>query len=139
MDKLFLDTNYLFDLALDHRPGAESAEELFALVCDGQAVAAIAPSSLKDFYYIGRQDIAEDQRRAWLAFFLDAFSVVDLNREACQRALRSDEPDFEDGIVRALSESSHCTAIITRDLPAFAHSVVPAMSAEAYLVRRTTG
>lgn len=139
MDKLFLDTSFLLDLALDHRPGAESAKELFALVCDGQAVAMIAPSSLKDFYYIGRRDISEDQRRAWIAFFLDAFSVVDLNREACQRALHSDEPDYEDGIVRALAESSCCTAIITRDLPAFAHSTVLAMSAEAYLVRRTTG
>ena len=63
----------------------------------------------------------------------DAFSIADLGRQTCSDALDSDEPDFEDGIVRSVAERCGCDFIISRDETAFASSSVRRLSASDYL------
>ena len=60
-------------------------------------------------------------------------SLKDLKASYAKAALDSDEPDFEDGLVRAAAETEAAFAIITRDAQAFKTSSVPAMSAARYL------
>ena len=48
------------------------------------------------------------------------------------RAFGSDEPDVEDGIVRATAELMGAEAIITRDDAAYKTSRVPSMTAREY-------
>lgn len=49
-----------------------------------------------------------------------------------QHAL-SDEPDFEDGIIRACAEAAGADFIISRDERAFARSPIKRMSAQEYI------
>ena len=135
MDKVFLDTNFLMDVAVEHRPQADDAARLFEAIADGRAMGVISPASLKDFYYVARRGLDDATRREWIALFVDAFIVADLGRDACLRALVSDEADFEDGIVRALAEMESCDAIVSRDIGAFSTSRVPRMTAGEYLER----
>ena len=136
MDRLFVDTNFLLDLVVEERPGAAAAAQVFSLVSDGEVVAVVSPSSLKDFYYIARRDIDERQRREWIQLFMDAFMISVFDRSTCSAALASDEPDFEDGIVQAMAEYEGCGCIISGDERAFRGSSVPAMSSEEYLRER---
>lgn len=133
MDKLYLDTNFLLDLAVEHRPGGEAAAGLFEAIAQGVAMGVVSPSSIKDFYYVARRDMPEVRRREWIALFMDAFIVAKLDRDVCERALFSDEPDFEDGMVRASAELEGCRLIISRDETAFAGSSLPRVDAAAYL------
>lgn len=133
MIKVMLDTNFLLDVALEARTGSADAERLFDKMSDGSLLGVVSPTSLKDFYYITRKDFDEETRRGWLALFLDAFTVADFGRLACQSALESDEPDFEDGIVRALAELERCNAIVSRDSRAFASSMARRVSASQAL------
>ena len=133
MDKLLLDTNFLLDVALEHRPGAADAAGLFDLAAKGDVACCVSPTSLKDFYYISRRDFGDGIRRGWIALFMDTFAVASLDRGACSRALASDEPDFEDGIIRALAESEGCTHIVSRDEGAFLGSAVAKTEAGEYL------
>lgn len=128
-----LDINVLLDIAIAHRPGADAAQALFDSVADGGVMAFVFPGSLKDFYFITRRDLHEDTRRAWVALFLDTFLLASFDRKTCEAALGSDEPDFEDGLIRAAAEHEGCTHIITRDLRAFAHSSVASMTPEEYV------
>ena len=133
MVRVFLDTNFLLDLALEHRPGGKAAAETLRRAEEGELAGIVSPSSLKDFYCIARKDMPDDVRRGWIAFFMDGFAVADTNRSVCQNALVSDEPDFEDGIARAIAEIESCDFILSRDEKAFAGSSVPKMTPEAYL------
>ncbi len=133
MDRILIDTNFLLDCIVDGRPGSESALKLFDLVSQGNIDAIVSPTSLNDFYYITRKDVSERNRRDFISLFIDVFVVADIGRLICETALLSDEPDFEDGILRAIAEAEDCTCIISRDLRAFKGSKVSRMTAEEYL------
>ena len=133
MRRLLLDTNFLLDIAVAHRPDADAAEALFEAICDGKVGGTVSPTSLKDFYYVARRDMSEARRREWIALFMDAFDVVPLGADDCRRALASDESDFEDGIIRAVAERSGCDAIVSRDTAAFVGSPARRVTASEYL------
>ena len=137
MVRVFLDTNFLLDLALEHRPGGKAAAEILQRAEEGELAGIVSPSSLKDFYYIARKDMPDDLRRGWIAFFMDGFAVADTNRSVCQNALVSDEPDFEDGIVRAIAEDEGCDYILTRDAKGFDGSKAPKIEPEELSVFAT--
>lgn len=133
MSKAFLDTNFLLDLAMEHRPHAEEAAELFGAVSEGKLIGYIAASSLKDFYYIARKDLDDTIRRKWIALFLDAFPLAEFSYGVCSSALASDEPNFEDGLVRAAAEDSKCDFIVSRDEQAFLNSPIRRATAQECL------
>ena len=91
------------------------------------------PGSLKDFYFITRRDFSEETRRAWISLFLDAFLLVGFDRHVCEEALSSDEPDYEDGLIRSAAECEGCQYLISRDETAFATSVVTRLTPEEYI------
>lgn len=133
MDSVLLDTNFLLDLAISTRPGSVAARQVFDMSTNGTLAAYVASSSLKDFYYIARKELGEQNRREWISLFLDSFMAEGFSSAACRAALGSDEPDFEDGLVRALAESLSVDAIVTRDLVAYGGSKVPSMTPEKLL------
>jgi hypothetical protein len=59
--------------------------------------------------------------------------VAPVDAETCTKALGSDEPDFEHGIIRACAELNDVDFIVTRDKDAFAHSKVRSVTAAQYL------
>lgn len=50
-----------------------------------------------------------------------------------RQSAESDEPDFEDGLIRACAELNDISFILTRDSAAFRRSRVRAVSAKEYL------
>lgn len=136
MDKLFLDTNFLLDAALSGRPGSQEAAQLFTAITRREAIGLVAACSLKDFYYIARRDLGEELERRWLRLFADACYIPATDRDSIMRALESDEPDFEDGLLRAIAEIEDANYIITRDAAAFVRSPIPKLTASEYLSTR---
>ncbi len=136
MDKLFLDTNFLLDAALSGRPGSQEAARLFTAIARREAIGLVAACSLKDFYYIARRGLDEKLERRWLRLFADACYISATDRDSVMRALDSDEPDFEDGLLRAVAEIEGADYIITRDAAAFTGSPIPKLTASEYLSAR---
>ncbi|WEV59416.1 PIN domain-containing protein [Bifidobacterium sp. ESL0728] len=134
--KAFLDTNILLDIAVPDRPMHEAAVELCNAVASGSIEAAICAGSLKDFYYVSRHGIGDDAaRRRWIRWLMAMFEVEGLDSLICDGAERSDEPDFEDGIIRACAERWHADYIVSRDVAAFARSSVPRVDTAQLLDR----
>lgn len=133
MDKLFLDTNFLLDVAVSGRPEFEAAQKLFEMVVKNELVSLVCASSLKDFYYITRRDFDESVQRRWLCLFNEACRIPAMNQAAVTLALKSDEPDFKDGLLRAVAELEGANFIISRDDNAFRNSSIPKITATNYL------
>ena len=131
--KLFIDTNILLDMAMNSRPGWSAATLLLDEIAFSHAQGYIASTSLKDVYYILAKYSDESSARQCVVSYLDLFEIVSIGGSLCRIAATSNEPDFEDGIIRACAESVPVNYIISRDEGAFVKSPLKRLSAADYV------
>jgi predicted nucleic acid-binding protein len=131
--KLLLDTNILLDAAMSERPDWAYAVMLLQEFAYGRAEGFIAATSLKDVYYVLTKYSNEKEARKYILDAMELLNVISVDAATCQLAARSNEPDFEDGIVRACAENAQVDIIISRDEAAFKKSKVRRLSAKEYV------
>lgn len=134
MASVILDTNIIIDyLSLTRAFHSDAVDVLEVLLSSPDKEPVVLAACLKDVYYIlCRQYHHESAVRDRLNGFRQVVSVAELTNEVLDRAFGSDEPDVEDGIVRATAELMSAEAIITRDDAAYKTSRVPSMTAREY-------
>lgn len=130
--KLLLDTNVLIDYTVEARPDHEYAVELMHRIAQSSIAGYVTSGSLKDFYYLCKRPLGEPACRELIKQFLVLVTVLPVGQDECHDSAYSDEPDFEDGLIRAVAERHDMDFIITRDTGAFAHSTVKNMTARQY-------
>lgn len=137
MGRVVLDTNVMLDyLSATREHHADAVSLMEALLSSEEKTPVILGSSIKDAYYILCRHFHDEALvRSRLDDFRSLMEVADLTSAVLDRAFASDEPDLEDGIVRATAELLGAEAIVTRDATAYAGSTVPAMDARAYCMR----
>lgn len=126
MHRLFFDTCVLVDLAVPARPRHASAAKLLARIAEHPEIRTFAlASSLKNVYYIlCRHYSAPDLARERTRMLADTFEIEELTRSLLKDAFSSDEPDFEDALVRVAAQRISCDFIVTEDRKDFAPSSV---------------
>lgn len=133
MSKVMLDTNILLDYILPDRPESEYARLLMKDIAQQKHRGFVSASSLKDFYYLAVKSIGEQAARDWVCIFMRLCDIEELDVEVCAIAVESDEPDFEDGCIRATAERAQVDFLITRDRSAYARSWVKTYSAREFI------
>lgn len=133
MCRLLLDTNVLLDAVLDGRPHAAESQELIDYCSGWGDFGMVCGLSLKDVYYIAGRIHGEPWARDAVRKLMDLLVIAPVDGEVSDMALHSDEPDFEDGIIRACAELNGADVIVTHDRDAFAHSLIRSMTAAEYL------
>lgn len=133
MARVLLDTNVILDFLSASRPEHATATNLLEALFEEGYEVLVPAGSLKDAYYIlCRKYRDEAIVRERIRGFSAIVGLGELTREVVDLALSSDEPDFEAGIARATAELGGAEAVISRDVRAFAHSIVPAMTAREF-------
>lgn len=133
MYRILLDTNILLDSIIPNRPQHDEALALLKW-CNGSGdYGFAAATSFNDAYYVLCRVYDEAIAREALENLLGLVAVAPVSAEECDRSLRSNEPDFEDGIVRACAELNGADFIITRDRDAFAGGKVRSVTAKEFL------
>lgn len=131
MSRLMIDTNVLLDLISADRPSHAEAYALFAAAvarpdCRLYALA----SSLKDVYFVYERHYgSEESARRKVALLTELLELCACDGELVRTALKTNEPDFEDALVRCAAERMRLDGVVTRDKDGFAGSLVPKMSA----------
>ena len=135
--RLLVDTNIILDYCDFNRKEHADAVRLVEYAAGGAAELLVLVSSLKDVYYVLRRLYADEAtaREAIRLISRDAFTPVDLVVAYSAASLESNEPDYEDGLVRAAAEALRVQAIVTRDDKAFTRSFIPSMNAAETLER----
>lgn len=132
--KVFLDTNILIDLIADSRPHSAESRALILEMSNRNIDFHTITSSFKDVYYICRRVFAkEDDLRRAVKTLRELIDPIELTLPILDTAFESDEPDFEDGIIRAAAELSRSDLIVTYDAEAFRNSSVRAATADQAL------
>lgn len=134
MKSFLFDTNALVYWV---NPSAESNPEIKELInkaLESSAVIYAVTSSLSDVYYIlHSQYTTEEVARNSVQFIAETFDLVDLTGIFVFEAIDSNEPDYEDGLIRAIAEAIEADAIISYDKKAFRNSFIPRMTAKQAL------
>lgn len=132
-NRLLIDTNVALDLLSAGRPQFEEANKVAELCCGGGDIGFITAGSLKDAYYILCKSCGKELAREAVETLMGLFVIAPLAAEECDFSLRCNEPDFEDGLIRACAELNDIDFILTRDAEAFRGSKVRALSCADYL------
>lgn len=133
MCRLLIDTNILLDSLDEKRPACAEARQLLDR-CNGWGEFGMMCSlSIKDVYYISTRLHGEAWARQAVRSLMGLLVIAPVSAEECDMALNSNEPDFENGLIRACAELNGADFIITRDKDAFAKSKVRSMTAAEYL------
>ena len=111
MARVVLDTNIILDyLSATRERHQDAADLLEALLSSDDKTPVILAAGIKDAYYIlCRHYHDEALVRARLDDFRALMEVAELTAPVLDAAFASDEPDLEDGIVRATSGSARST------------------------------
>lgn len=133
MSRLLFDTSVLLDLVDERRPQSREAALVVERCNGGGDMGLVTPMSLKDAYYVLGKAYGESIARRCIDLLAGLLVVAPFGAEECDLALRSGEPDFEDGLIRACAELNGVDVILSRDTRAFEGSRVPAVTCAEYL------
>ena len=131
--RLLFDTDVVLDAVCPERPQSKEACEVLRL-CSGEGdMGIVAVGSLKDAYYILCRQYGESCARTSIKKLTELLTIAPIGAEECDLSLHGNEPDFEDGLIRACAELNDVDFILTRDARAFARSKVRAVTCAEYL------
>ena len=130
---ILIDTNILLDCAITERPGRIAAQFLFDEIAYGGLKGLVSSLSLKDVYYVLAKYTNEVEAREFVSSLMQFVRVVSVDEAICRTAVESNEPDFEDGLIRACAEREKVDFIISRNEGAYARSPIKRLSAQDYV------
>lgn len=122
--RVMFDTNILFDIVCPERPQSEEACKAVDICNGGGWMGFVTAGSLKDLYYTLSKQRGEQLAREAVEAVADSLIVAPCGGEAASMSLYGDEPDFEDGLIRACAELNDVEYILSRDKEAFEYSKV---------------
>lgn len=131
--RLLLDTNVLLDALVEGRPESTEAWEVLKRCNGGGDMGLVTSGSLKDAYYVLSRGGREAAAREAIELLMELLVIAPVGAEECELSMRSGEPDFEDGLVRACAELNDVAFILTRDDRAFRTSRVRSLTCSEYL------
>ena len=92
----------------------------------------VAASTLNETYYtlIHHCEFSEPEAREALRLITKVFEVAPVDCRIVQNAIDSNEPDYEDAVVRACAEDNEVDAILSYDRRALTGSRIPRVVAD---------
>ena len=132
MRKLFLDSDILLDVSLK-RPGfILPALNIINLLQQGQFKGVTsAVAFVNVHYFLDKYDRAN--KFSLLKELRSILSIVNVDEEIIDSALKSGLKDFEDAVQYYAAKSAGADVIITRNIKDYKESTIPVLTAEQFL------
>lgn len=126
--RVLIDTNILADVLLGRDPYYDIAYNIFTLCADKKVYGYIAAHSIPNLFYILRNSMSKEERRAALKDICQIVKVEGIDSFKILSALdREDFSDFEDCLQEECAVAVSADYIVTRNLKDFVSSRVPAI------------
>ena len=131
MKSFLFDTNALVYWVNSNSEYHQAIRELINRAIESDAILYALTSSLSDTYYtLHSKYTTEEIARNSIQLIAETFDLVDLTGLFVWESIRSNEPDYEDGLIRAAAEALQVDAIISYDKKAFRNSPIPKLTAQ---------
>jgi predicted nucleic acid-binding protein len=132
MEKVFVDTDIIFDLLSKRDPFYEFSATLFSAADQGKIKIYVSSLSFANLNYILSRQYSADQARKKLLKFKTLVSVLSVTDKIVELALSSDFKDFEDGIQYFTAIENNLKVILTRNLKDYKTAEITVMTAEQF-------
>jgi predicted nucleic acid-binding protein len=129
-----LDTNIIIDALAARQPFDAEAKEILRLFAARKINCAITASTASDIYYIVRKYLKDDLKTsAELKKLFELLEIISVTKETCLAAFDTGISDYEDSLLAVCAARGGVDYIVTRNLPDFAKSSVPAISPKDFI------
>lgn len=131
--KIALDLNVVLDVIQDRQPHYQDSAEVLSRVRTGEIAAILPGHGVTTLWYVldkGANSATANQTVDWL---LTHFEIAAADKATFQSARRLPLTDLEDAVVASLAQSANCDYIVTRNVPDFTGSPVPAVTPTHFL------
>ncbi len=135
MKEIFVDTDIVLDLLLARNPYYLYSAKLFALMDDGKVKGFTSSLMFSNLYYILRKQLGQKKTIEVLNKVKQQFTVLSVDDEIVNLALKSDFKDFEDAIQYYTAKKNKIRVLITRNLKDYKTSSISAITAEDFLFK----
>ena len=138
--RVLIDTCVIMDAVQNREPFAQDAQTILLTVANQQIMGYVTAKEMTDIYYLAHR-CTHDQgaARTIMGRLCTLLYILDTTESDIRRALASALSDYEDAVMveTALREEMDC--IVTRNLPDYGASPVPAYSPHDFLIKLEQG
>jgi len=131
--KITLDLNVLLDVAQNRLPHYHTSEEVLHRARAGEYEAVLPGHAITALHYILERWSGSHLANQTIDGLPADFVIHSSDKTNFQRARRLPLRDFEDSVVASVAEATGSDYIVTRNVPDFAGSTVPAMTPTEFL------
>ena len=133
MERVFVDTDILFDLLSNREPFYEPAAYLFSNADRNKLKICVSSLSFSNLNYILSKQYTPDQARKKLLKFKTLVTVLAVSEKIVELALSSNFKDFEDGLQYFTAIENNIKILLTRNLKDYKTADITVMTAEQFL------
>lgn len=133
IDRLFLDTNVVFDLLGEREPFYNSAAKIATLADKGKVNLIVSALSYSTIFYLLSKFEDSEAVKEKLRKFKVISETSDLTNRIIDKGLSSKFSDFEDALQYHCAIKLDCNILITRNEKDFKGSEIPVMTPDEYL------
>jgi predicted nucleic acid-binding protein len=132
-NKVFVDTDVIFDLLAKREPFYKYAAKLFTNADKQELTICVSSLCFGNLNYILSKQKSTTEARKILARFKVLVEVVPVDDKVIELALNSDFKDFEDAVQYYCAIENGIKVLITRNLKDFKHAKIPVLTAEEFM------
>lgn len=131
--KVTVDLNVLLDVAQNRLPHYRASEEVLHRARLGEFAAVLPGHALTTIHYIIEKHAGTGVANATVDGLLGDFEIHPVDKPDFQRARQLPMNDFEDAVVAVVAETTGSDYIVTRNVPDFFGSRIPAITPAEFL------
>ncbi len=132
-DRLFLDTNVVFDLLGEREPFYDSAAKIATLADKDEIDLVVSALTYSTIYYLLSRIENKELVKEKIRKFKVIAETSDLTDKIVDKGLSSKFSDFEDSLQYYCAIRMDCKILITRNGKDFKESEIPVLSPDEYL------
>lgn len=136
--RLILDTNIILDMLLKRNDFEKESKAVFQLAIYGIIDAYVTSHTIATVYYILENSKVTEPRKQ-LEKLMAVVGVLDVNGDDCEKALKSDVADYEDGLICESAKRNNIDVIVTRNEKDFTKSGMIIYTPDEILAKHKQG
>lgn len=124
LNKVFIDTDVILDVALARVPFFQASRAVLAMAENGIVLAHVSSNCIANLYYILRKSGGDSNARKFIAGLVSFVTVIPVEHQNVLDSLESKFSDSEDALQNSSAMTHQCEYIITRNIGDYKHSAL---------------
>ena len=133
IDKVFIDSDIILDVATGRKPFVENSRHVLSLVENGKALGMISSNSVTNIYHILRKLSSSEKAKDFIRSIVSYLSVIAVIHNNIIQALDSGFSDFEDAVQYYSALTNQCSYIVTRNIDDYKESDIPVLEPKEFI------